>query len=186
VSTLLPAALLTFIAPEAIADDALWRRIASEENIVVLTRHMRSAGVNPLAWDETGACRGEHVLTAEGRADARMLGRLFRERSIRPVVISSPMCRCLETAKIAFGGAIVDPALRETASADRAREQEFERVATGLLAKHRGGAPIVFVSHRPNIDRLAMELVDDGDLVVGKVDATGRVDVIGRMKLAPP
>jgi len=184
--TLLAAALLTFIAPEAIADEALWRRIASEENIVVLTRHMRSAGSNPLAWDETGACRGEHVLTPEGRADAERLGRLFRERSIRPVVISSPMCRCLETAKIAFGGAIVDPALRETASADRARAREFERVAAGLLASHRGRAPIVFVSHRPNIDWLTMELVDDGDLVVGKVDAAGRVDVIGRMKLAAP
>ena len=178
--------LFSIACAPAIADESLWRRIASEENIVVLTRHMRSAGVNPLAWDETGACRGEHVLTPEGRADAQMLGRLFKERSIRPVVISSPMCRCVETAKIAFGGAIVDPALRETASADRARAQEFERVATGLLAKHRGRAPIVFVSHRPNIDWLTMELVDDGDLVVGKVDDAGRVDVIGRMKLDVP
>ncbi len=169
----------------AIAQESVWSRIAGEENIVVLTRHMRSAGGHPLTWDETGACRGESVLTVDGRADAAALGRLFRERNIRPVVISSPMCRCLETAKIAFGDAIVDPALRETASGDAARTREYERVATALLAKHRGRAPVVFVSHRPNIDQLTMELLDDGDLLAGKVDEAGRVEVIGKMRLPP-
>ena len=175
--------LLVGAGMPAAADESLWARIARDENIVVLTRHAQSAGANPLAWDETGRCRGEHVLTAQGRADAERLGRAFRERSIMPVVISSPMCRCLETAKLAFGEAVVDPALRETASGDSARTREYERVATSLLAKHRGRAPLVFVSHRPNIDQLTMELIDDGDLLVGRVDAQGRIDVIGKMRL---
>jgi phosphohistidine phosphatase SixA len=174
---------LALASAPAWPDDALWRRIASEENIVVLTRHMQSAGTNPLAWDETGACRGEHVLTEAGRADAATLGRLFRARSIRPAVVSSPMCRCLETARIAFGDATVEPALREIASGDAARSREFERAATRLLVAKRGRAPIVFVSHRPNIDQLTMELIDDGDLLVGKVDAEGRIDVLGKMRL---
>ena len=42
--------------------------------------------------------------------------------------------------------------------------------------------PIVFVSHRPNIDQLTMELIDDGDLLVGKVDAEGRIEVLGKMR----
>ena len=166
------------------ADDALWGRIAAEENIVVLTRHMQSAGTNPLAWDESGACRGEHVLTPQGRAEAATLGRMFREHSIRPVVVSSPMCRCVETAKIAFGEAKVDPALREIASGDAARTREFNQIASAILARHRGPAPVVFVSHRPNIDQLTMELVDEGELLVGKIDGEGRVEVIGRMSLA--
>jgi broad specificity phosphatase PhoE len=181
--TLACIALLTLSVRDAQADDSLWQRIASEENIVVLTRHMQSAGTNPLAWDESGACRGEHILTAQGREDAAALGRLFRERSIRPVVISSPMCRCVETAKIAFGEFIVDPALREVASGDAARTREFNRVAAALLAKHRGRAPVVFVSHRPNIDQVTMELLDENDLLVGKIDGEGRVEVIGRMHL---
>jgi phosphohistidine phosphatase SixA len=176
--------VLCIVALSARADDALWRRIAAEDNIVVLTRHMQSAGTNPLAWDESGACRGEHVLTAQGRAEAVSLGRMFREHSIRPVVVSSPMCRCVETARIAFGEAKVDPALREIASGDGTRTREFNQVASAILARHRGRAPVVFVSHRPNIDQITMELVEEGELLVGKIDAEGRVEVIGRMSLA--
>ena len=164
----------------------MWRRIATEEDIVIFTRHANSAGTNPLAWDETGACRGELVLTPQGRAQAAELGRRFREHSVRPVVISSPMCRCLETAGIAFGTAITDPILRETSSADAERGRRSEETALRLLAAHRGRAPIVFVSHRPNIDRLTMELLDEGDVLVAKLDGAGRVDVIGRMRLAAP
>jgi phosphohistidine phosphatase SixA len=178
------AALCAVVSGLAHADDAaLWRRIAAEENVVVLTRHMNSAGTNPLMWDATGRCRGEHVLTPQGRAQSEALGGLFRMRSIRPVVISSPMCRCLETARIAFGDAIVDPALRETASGDAARSAEFEQAASRLLLENRGRAPMVFVSHRPNIDRLTMELIDEEEIVVGKVDGEGRIDVIGKMRL---
>jgi phosphohistidine phosphatase SixA len=175
--------LVAAMAAAAHADEALWSRIAAEPNIVVLTRHMESAGTNPLAWDPSGRCEGEHRLTAKGRADARTLGRLFAERSIKPFVISSPMCRCKETADIAFGGAYTDAELRETASGDAQRMRAFERKATGLLAQHRGKVPVVFVSHRPNIDALTMELVDDGDLLVGRIGADGQVEVLGKMRL---
>jgi len=182
----LAAAAMILLPVLARADEALWRRIATEANIVIFTRHANSAGTNPLAWDESGACRGEHVLTPQGRAQAAELGRLFREHAVRPVVISSPMCRCMETAKIAFGTAITEPVLRETSSADAERERRSEEAALRLIAAQRGRTPIVFVSHRPNIDRLTMELLDEGDLLVSKVDDAGRMDAIGRMRLAAP
>jgi hypothetical protein len=93
------------------------------------------------------------------------------------------MCRCHETATIAFGEALVDPDLREIASADTARLQGFNQKATSLLLKHRGRTPIVFVSHRPNIELLTLELVDEGELVVGKVSDSGEVEVLGKMRL---
>ena len=165
------------------ADEALWLRVAEEPNIVVLTRHMESAGSNPLAGDPSGRCEGEHRLTAKGRADAHKLGRLFAQRSIKPVVITSPMCRCKETADIAFGDSRADADLRETASSNAERMRAFERKAAKLLLQHRGKNPVVFVSHRPNIDALTMELVDDGDLLVGRIAADGQVEVLGKMRL---
>lgn len=167
----------------ACADGWLWARIAAEPNIVVLTRHMQSIGGKPLVWDETGGCQGEARLTAEGRTDSRKLGELFSARSIKPFVISSPMCRCRETATIAFGEALVDADLREIASADTSRLRAFDRKATSLLLEHRGRTPIVFVSHRPNIELLTLELVEEGELVVGKVADSGEVEVLGKMRL---
>lgn len=171
------------LAGVANANELLWVRIKMEPNIVVLTRHMQSAGGKPLVWDESGGCQGEARLTSAGRADARKLGELFSAQSIKPIVISSPMCRCRETAAIAFGEALVDPDLREIANADAERVRAFDRTAAGLLLKHRGRIPIVFVSHRPNIELLTLELVDEGELVVGKVSDSGEIEVLGKMRL---
>jgi hypothetical protein len=63
------------------------------------------------------------------------------------------------------------------------RVSAFDRKASSLLAKHRGRVPIVFVSHRPNIELLTLELVDEGELVVGKVSDSGEVEVLGKMRL---
>jgi phosphohistidine phosphatase SixA len=178
-------AMLAFLgAPwAACADEALWARIKVEPNIVVLTRNMQSAGGKPRFWDETGGCQGEARLTAEGRTDSRKLGELFSARSISSFVMSSPLCRCRETATIAFGGALVDPDLREIATADTARLRAFDQKATSLLLKHRGRTPIVFVSHRPNIEFLTLEIIDEGEFVVGKVSDSGEVQVLGKMRL---
>jgi len=171
------------LAPLAGANELLWARIKTEPNIVVLTRHMQSFGGKRLVWDETGGCKGEARLTPVGQTDARKLGELFSVRSIKPFVISSPMCRCRDTATIAFGDALLDSDLREIASADPARTGVFDRKAASLLVKHRGSAPIVFVSHRPNIELLTLELVDEGELVVGKISDSGEISVLGRIWL---
>jgi hypothetical protein len=154
------------LASAAYANEWLWSRIKMESNIVVLTGHMESAGGKPLVWDESGGCKDEARLTAEGRTDSRNLGK-----------------RCRETATLAFGEALVDPDLREIASADTARLRAFDRKATSLLLEHRGRTPIVFVSHRPNIELLTLELVDEGELVVGKISDSGEVQVLGKTRL---
>src|SRR5216684_1656465 len=96
------------------------------------------AGGNPLTWDESGSCTGESMLTVEGKAHARKIGEAFVQHGIKPSVISSPMCRCRDTARIAFGEALVtDAALREVASADSERTNAFERKAQSLIATRR-------------------------------------------------
>src|SRR5258706_4661291 len=163
-------------------DDALWKRLKGEAGLVVLMRHAQPAGGNPLLWDESGNCVGEPMLTDGGKAHAKRIGEAFASRGIRPIVISSPMCRCRDTAKIAFGGTFdTDGALREVASADSDRAKQFERTAQSLISSRTGPAPVVFVSHRPNIDLLTMELIDSGDLLVGRVNDKGEIDVLGKI-----
>lgn len=177
------ALLLVFALPSFVhADDALWKRLGSEENLVVLMRHTESSGGHPLAWDESGRCKGELVLTGKGKAHARRIGEAFASRGIVPVVISSPMCRCLQTAREAFGTPpLSDPDLREVASADTVRARVYEAKALSLIAGHRGKAPVVFVSHRPNVDQLTMELIADGELLVGETNERGEIEVLGRI-----
>ena len=179
-----PAPAAGFIAG---ADEPLWIKLRSEPYLVVFMRHTHSTGGNPLTWDETGNCRGEVVLSANGKAHAKKIGDAFVQHGVKPSrLISSPMCRCRETAQIAFGSNYVtDAALREIASADAERTAAYEKTAVSLIVKHLGNAPVVFVSHRPNINLLTMELIAEGDLLIGRANQTGEIDVVGKMRIEP-
>jgi len=172
------------LAAPAWADEALWQELAKGRDLVVLMRHTEPSGGDPLAWDESGRCAGESMLTSAGRAHAKRIGDAFSRRAIKLTVISSPMCRCRDTAQIAFGRApLTDGSLREVATADAIRMMDFERKAHAMIAAERGPVPVVFVSHRPNIDRLTMELIESGELLVGRVSPTGEVNVLGKIKI---
>jgi len=178
--------LLNLLAQHVSANDLLWQKLRTGADLVVLMRHTQPAGGNPLTWDESGSCKGESMLTVEGKAHARKIGEAFAKHGIKPSVISSPMCRCLETARIAFGEALVtDAALREIATADRERTSAFERKAQSLIASHRGSSPVVFVSHRPNIDLLSLELIDEGELLVARANENGELTVLGKIQIQP-
>ena len=181
----LVAVVLLAVSFHAHASEALWKRLQTEPNLVVLMRHAHTGSGNPLTWDSTGQCKDERMLTEQGRTLARRLGEEFKKRKIAPVVISSPMCRTRETATLAFGSAVTDPDLREIASAEAGQKKAFRDKATQLLLKHRGAKPVVFVSHRPNIDALAFEVIAIGDLLVGRIGDDGEVEVLGRIRPQP-
>jgi phosphohistidine phosphatase SixA len=173
----------------AIADNLLWEMLQRDPNMIVLIRNAESSGnkdgANMLVWDASGSCKGESTLTAEGRAHAKKIGEAFSQRGVSPIVISSPMCRCRETSQVAFGEYITDPDLRQMATGDTQSQEIFHTRVSALLSRHRGNTPIVFVNHRPNIDSLAMELIDIGELLVGTVTETGEVEVLGKIRVAP-
>ncbi len=178
--------LFNVLAMQVWANESLWEKLRTEANLVVLMRHAQPAGGNPLMWDASGNCKGESMLTADGKAHARKIGEEFAKHGIRPTVISSPMCRCRDTARIAFGEAVVtDAALREIASADPETSNAFERKAQALIASHRSSSPVVFVSHRPNIDLLTLELIGEGELIVARANVKGELDVLGKIDVRP-
>jgi phosphohistidine phosphatase SixA len=178
--------LLDLLAQYVSANELLWQKLRTEADLVVLMRHTQPTGGNPLTWDESGRCEGESMLTVEGKEHARKIGEAFADHGIKASVISSPMCRCRDTARIAFGEAVVtDAALREIATADRERTRAFERKAQSLIAGKRGSSPVVFVSHRPNIDLLSMELVGEGELVVARANENGELTVLGKIQILP-
>jgi broad specificity phosphatase PhoE len=182
--------LLSMLAFAALADDQLWGRLQRDPNMVALMRNAESTGnqdgASMLVWDVSGNCAGESTLTEEGKAHAKRIGDAFAEHGIRPVVISSPMCRCSETSRIAFGEYLADPDLRQSASGDIQGQEQFQARARALLGEYRGKAPIVFVNHRPNIDSLTMELINIGDLLVGRVSTTGEIEVLGTIRIEMP
>lgn len=171
----------------AVADDLLWIKLQQDPNMVVVMRNTESSGnkdgSNMLVWDESGKCEGESKLTKDGKAHANRIGEAFARHGITPQPISSPMCRCTETAKIAFGEYVTDPELRQSANSNSQGKENFQAKANSLLLEYRGKTPIAFVNHRPNIDSLTMELLDPGEILVGTVNESGEIEVLGKMQI---
>ena len=146
---LLLAALLAPVA--ALAEDALWELLRKGGQIVLVRHASTDPGVGDPPGFSLHDCRTQRNLSASGRVEAQRLGAAFRERGI-PVarVLSSPWCRCLDTAKLAFGGARADGTLanlfRRPENAARQR-QAFDRMAT--TAPERGN--LVLVTHGSTI-----------------------------------
>ena len=92
------------------SDDAsTWLR---RGGVVVLLRHALAPGTFDPPEFRVDDCRTQRNLSEEGRDQARAIGRWFEARGLRPAAVrSSPWCRCVDTATLAFGRADVDPAL---------------------------------------------------------------------------
>ena len=101
------ALLLLFllaVAPLAAADEALWALLRGGGQVLFIRHASTVPGVGDPQGFTLEDCATQRNLSDAGRAEARRLGELLRRHDV-PVetVLSSPWCRCIETAELAFG-----------------------------------------------------------------------------------
>jgi broad specificity phosphatase PhoE len=172
-------------APAGRADDALWVLLKSGRQVVLVRHGVTTAGVGDPPGFTLNDCATQRNLTEAGRADARRLGDAFRSHGV-PVgrVLSSPWCRCLETARLAFGAdAEVSRPLsnlygRSEASARQVREMET------LISTWRpegAGGNLVMVSHGSTILALTGISVAPAEMVVLTPREGERFKIAGRL-----
>lgn len=166
-NTVLPRVFLAclLISGGARADEKLWS-LLKEGGQVVLIRH---AVTTPGAGDPPGFrlddCATQRNLTDAGRRHAERIGAEWRARKI-PVerVLSSPWCRCIETAKLAFGKAEVSQPLSNLFGRYENREAQVRALRELVSAKGRGN--IVMVTHGSTIAALTGINPGTGEMVI--------------------
>ena len=130
-------------------------------------------------------CRTQRNLTAQGRSDARAIGRAFRRLQIPVgVVLASKYCRTRQTALLAFGRVRTTIDLTSLPSASTARERS-RRVAAlrRLLATApRRGVNTVLVAHLFNIQAAANVSLDEGEAGVFKPLGRSRFRLVARVR----
>jgi phosphohistidine phosphatase SixA len=92
------------VSAEASADEKLWSLLQGGGQVILIRHAVTTPGSGDPPGFKLEDCSTQRNLTDEGRKHARAIGEEFQKRKI-PVerVLSSPWCRCLETAKLAFG-----------------------------------------------------------------------------------
>ncbi len=178
--------LLLLWAPTAAAnDEALWSLLRDGGKVLL----MRHAVTDPGAGDPPGFtledCATQRNLSAAGRQDARRVGDAFRARGV-PVarVLSSRWCRCLETARIAFGHVEPWPAL-DSIFEERNREAEQTAAIRALAGKHpTTGGNLILVTHGVNIAALIGIVPAPAEMIVLTPDGRDGFRVAGRLRPA--
>jgi broad specificity phosphatase PhoE len=186
------ASLVTFSTSTAIANTASdsWK-ILARGGYVILLRHTATVpGVGDPPGFVLADCATQRNLSADGRAQAERWRAAVAEHKV-PIgeVFSSEWCRCIDTAKIAFGHANAPPkkwsalnSFFESAQNQPAQTAAVKKRLPALLQEAKKlGRNVVFVTHQVNITALTSVAPQSGEAVVIKMDAQRNISVVTRV-----
>jgi phosphohistidine phosphatase SixA len=154
---------------------------------ILYLRHAETETTPEPAEREHRDCAWQRNLSAAGRAQAADFGQALKRMKIDAgVVLSSPFCRCRDTAQLAFGAFKVEPALGWHVS--RTLNQQtamYEALRQLIVAGPPRGRTLILVGHAPPLKALAgVELAECEAAVVqprndGSIAVTARVTAAG-------
>src|SRR5262245_34287698 len=136
------------------ASEPLWALLKDGGHVILIRHAITTPGVGDPPGMRLEDCSTQRNLTDPGRSDARRLGEAYRARAI-PIdrVLSSPWCRCLETARLAFG--TVETWLPLSNLYDRPENRAAQVSQMKAVAgERRAGGNLVLVSHGSTISAL--------------------------------
>jgi broad specificity phosphatase PhoE len=169
----------------AAADDAVWSALRAGGHIVLMRHGATTPGVGDPAGMRLDDCSTQRNLNDEGRRESHGVGEAFRTRGIVvDRVLSSPWCRCLETARLAFGRAETWlPLSNLFGRPENAAAQVREMRA--LVGERRSGGNLVLVSHGSTILALTGVNLGTAEAVVTRPLGNGEFSVVGRLAVSP-
>jgi len=184
----LATGLLLPLAPlPVLANDDDTERLLREGGVVVAFRHALAPGTFDPPGFTLGDCSTQRNLSDEGRAQARRIGQWFQARGLQPALVrSSPWCRCVDTATLAFGRAEAWPALGSPrGSPERTNADHLQQLRSALAAASaQRGRFETWVTHMFVLSDLVQRGSSSGEGLVLRAGASGAVQVLAR--LAPP
>jgi predicted permease/phosphohistidine phosphatase SixA len=104
VSVLTVSIVMLLVPQNAKADEAAWKAAQSSGQVLFIRHATTTPGVGDPDGFRLEDCKTQRNLSDAGRAEAKRLGDALRARKV-PVgeILSSPWCRCHDTARLAFG-----------------------------------------------------------------------------------
>jgi phosphohistidine phosphatase SixA len=163
------------------ASEELWAALKAGGRVVLVRHAVTTPGVGDPPGMRLDDCATQRNLTDEGRRDARRLGEAFQARGIAADrVLSSPWCRCVETARLAFGAAEVWAPLGNLFGRPENRNEQV-RDMRALVGEWRSRGNLLLVSHGSTIAALTGVNPDPAEMVVVTPQGGGRFAVSGRL-----
>jgi len=186
VKRLVPVALWIWliVAPTAAAADSqeAWAALVSGGHVALIRHGNAPPGYGDPPGFKIDDCATQRNLDEGGRAQARAIGEAFRQHGVRAEkILSSPWCRCLETARLMVLGPV------DGTWAVAASDKSPERLAAlrQMLANWRGPGTLVVVTHALTVQALVGIMPGQAETVVvrPKLGKEPGVEVVGRIPM---
>ena len=180
------AAALVLVAglPTVWAAEDAWALLRMPGHVVFMRHSEAPGGAGDPPGFRLDECATQRNLSEDGRAHARRTGEAFRKNGVAfDRVLTSPWCRCRETALLAH---------RPRGRADGGVEQSRRAPATccwpggspeAYLASLDGSTRVLFVTHGIVINALTGISPASGEMVIVRPGPGGAAGVAGRLRV---
>lgn len=173
---------LLLCAPCAAADEALWALLQGGGQVVLIRHAQTTPGVGDPPGMRLDDCRTQRNLDERGRAEAARLGSAFKAKQVAiEELLSSPWCRCVETARIAFGRAPRVHAALGNLFGRPERAQPQVAQLKQLAARKPGRGNVVMLTHGSTIQALTGISPATAEMVVLTPQPDGELRLAGRL-----
>src|SRR5262249_19009771 len=162
------------------AAESVWDALRAPGAVVVLRHSYAPGGFDPpdARLDD---CSTQRSLDANGRAQATRIGEAFQKNGIAVgAILSSPRCRCLDTARLAFGRVEAWNVLQGSLNDAELRRRLLAEVRQRIAA-HQDGTPLGLVNHRSVGTDLTGLSIRMGEFVVLRRASDGSHPVAGQL-----
>jgi len=175
-------ALWLIAAPmEAVADERdAWAALVSGCHVALVRHGNAPPGYGDPPGFKIDDCATQRNLDELGRAQARAVGEAFRQHGVQvDKILSSPLCRCLETARLMALGPV--ESVLVVASSDRS--PQGLPALKQLVANWRGPGTLVLVTHAFTVKSLVGIMPEQSETVVVRPKPGDQVgmDLVGRV-----
>jgi phosphohistidine phosphatase SixA len=129
-------------------------------------------------------CATQRNISAKGRADALKIGARLRSEGIRfDAILSSPWCRCIDTAKLLELGPVKTEPTFGNVVVLRDQTEALTSGARAIIEQWTGSGILLVVTHGANIRALTGIQPASGEIVVVRGGSDGGRGAVGRLML---
>src|SRR5258707_9068798 len=179
-----PLAIWLLATPLAAADDSkeAWAALVKGGHVALIRHGNAPPGYGDPPGFKIDDCATQRNLDEKGRTQARDLGEAFRRHGVpADRILSSPWCRCLETARLMVLGPV------DGTWAVAASDKSPERLAAlrQMLANWRGPGTLGVGTHALTVQALVGIMPGQAETVVirPKLGKEPGVEVVGRIPM---
>lgn len=175
-------AVAIFASSPANPNEQLWSELKNGGHVVLMRHAITTPGAGDPPAMRLDDCSTQRNLTDEGRQHARRIGDAFRVRGIVVGrVLSSPWCRCLETARLAFDRA--EPWQPLSNLFGRLENEARQVNELRALVSQPSSNNAMLVTHGSTIVALTGISPSTGEMVVIAPGGNGKFAVRGRLSV---